>query len=68
MNGERTIYLKLADTENNFPIIGLDNEAFSVRFNHQLSINLSDKRIKSLKLKNNGFWNKVQRRFLKQII
>lgn len=64
VSSERTLYLKVEETENNFPIIGFDNEAFSVRFNHQLRINLSNKRIKTVKLKNNGFWNKVQRRFL----
>ncbi len=64
MSSERTLSLKIEQTENNFPIIGLDNEAFSIRSNHQIKIILSDKRIKTVKLKNNAFWNKVQRRFL----
>lgn len=64
MSGERTLLLKVKPSEHNYPIIGLDNEAFSIRFNQQLNINLSDLRIKTVKLKDNAFWNKVQRSFL----
>lgn len=64
MSAERTLQLKVKESEHNYPIIGLDNEAFSVRFNHELQVNLSESRIKTVKLKDNGFWNKVQRSFL----
>lgn len=64
LSNERTLILNIKENDNNYPIIGLDNEAFSIRSNKQIKISLSEKRIKTVKLKNNSFWHKVQRSFL----
>lgn len=64
LNGERQLNLRIAQGKNDYPIIGMDNEALSIRNSEQISIRLSDKRIKTVKLKNNSFWHKVKRSFL----
>ncbi len=64
LSNERTLVLNIKENENNYPIIGLDNEAFSIRSNKEIKITLPEKRIKTVKLKNNSFWHKVQRSFL----
>jgi NAD+ kinase len=47
-----------------YPIIGMDNEALSIRYVSKIDIQLSEKRIKTVKLKDNSFWEKVKRTFL----
>lgn len=64
LSGERTLTLKVTQDGNDYPIIGLDNEALSIQHIEQLVIKLSDKRIKTVKLKDNSFWEKVKRTFL----
>ncbi|WP_078555497.1 NAD kinase [Bacillus alkalicellulosilyticus] len=64
LSGERTLSLQVVQDGNDHPIIGLDNEALSIRHSKELKIKLSGKHIKVLKLKNNSFWHKVQRKFL----
>lgn len=61
---DRELILKIKESDNNYPIIGLDNEAYSIRSNKEIRISLPTKRIKTVKLKNNSFWHKVQRSFL----
>ena len=60
----RTLSLQVRDIENDYPIIGTDNEAMSVRSIDRLEIKLSGRYIKTVKLRNNSFWEKVQRTFL----
>lgn len=64
LSGERSLQLKVHDDENSFPIIAADNEALPVRKVDVIDIRLSDKMVKTVKLKNNSFWEKVQRMFL----
>jgi NAD+ kinase len=42
----------------------MDNEALSIRHVDIIQIKISDKKIKTLKLKDNSFWEKVKRTFL----
>ncbi|WVE39967.1 NAD(+) kinase, partial [Priestia megaterium] len=49
---------------NHNPIIGIDNEALNARQVDQIQIRLSDRQIKTVKLKDNSFWQRVKRTFL----
>lgn len=60
----RTLYFRPDGRDIIYPIIGLDNEAMSVQQIDFISIKMSDKRIKTLKIKENSFWHKVQKNFL----
>ncbi|GAE25837.1 NAD kinase [Halalkalibacter wakoensis JCM 9140] len=62
---DRTLTLKVVQDGNDHPIIGVDNEALSIRHAKQLKLQLAEQSIKVLKLKNNSFWEKVQRNFIK---
>ncbi len=64
LSDERALEIRMVDDGNDFPVIGMDNEALSVRHGGTIRINLSDKRIKTVKLKDNSFWHKVKRSFL----
>ncbi|MBO9131198.1 NAD kinase [Bacillus sp. 165] len=64
LSGNRTLTLKMVSDGNDYPVMGMDNEALSVKHVEKVVIKLSDKKIKTLKLKNNSFWEKVQRSFL----
>lgn len=65
IGGNRTLTLKIISAEGNeHPTMGLDNEALSIRHVDKIQIKLSDKKIKTLKLKDNSFWEKVKRTFL----
>ncbi|SHF79312.1 NAD kinase [Ornithinibacillus halophilus] len=61
---ERTLQLEVVQDGNDYPIVGLDNEAYSIQNIKDLTIRLSDKVIKTVKLKNNSYWNRVKRTFL----
>ncbi|MCZ6924525.1 MAG: NAD kinase, partial [Rickettsia endosymbiont of Ixodes persulcatus] len=64
LNHERTLTLTLKPDGNDYPVIGMDNEALSIKQVEKAVVRLSDKQIKTVKLKNNSFWEKVQRTFL----
>jgi len=64
LSKERTLTLKVAQEGNVFPTMGMDNEAMSIQHVKEVKVKLSDKVIKTLKLKNNSFWEKVKRTFL----
>ncbi|WP_044894497.1 NAD kinase [Bacillus alveayuensis] len=64
LSGKRKLTLKISPEGNHYPIIGMDNEALSIRHIEKLDISLSDKVIKTVKLKDNSFWQKVKRTFL----
>ncbi|OCA81847.1 NAD kinase [Pradoshia sp. D12] len=61
---DRTLSLQVLDNENDYPIIGMDNEAMSIHLTERLDIKLSGRYIKTVKLRNNSFWEKVHRTFL----
>jgi NAD+ kinase len=64
LSNERNLRLDIVQDGNDYPIIGMDNEAMSVRNSKQVNITISDKKIKTVKLKDNSFWHKVKRSFL----
>ena len=64
LSGTRKLTLRDVQDGNDFPTIGMDNEALSIRNVKQIDIQLSEKRIKTVKLKDNSFWEKVKRTFL----
>ncbi|MEH7387424.1 NAD kinase [Bacillus sp. JJ1521] len=64
LSGTRKLTLRDVQDGNDFPTIGADNEALSIRNVKQIDIRLSEKRIKTVKLKDNSFWEKVKRTFL----
>jgi len=64
LSGTRKLTLRDVEDGNDFPTIGLDNEALSIRNINQIEVKLSEKRIKTVKLKDNSFWEKVKRTFL----
>jgi NAD+ kinase len=64
LSNARKLKLEVVQDGNDYPIIGIDNEAMSTRNSKELQIQLSEKRIKTVKLKDNSFWHKVKRSFL----
>ena len=62
--GDRKLTLKVVQDGNDYPIMGMDNEALSIQHVEKIEVQLSDKQIKTLKLKDNSFWEKVKRNFL----
>lgn len=64
LSSDRKLTLKIGDTRNANPIIGMDNEALSTSQIKQIDIKLSNRVIKTVKLKDNSFWEKVKRTFL----
>ncbi|WP_017756120.1 NAD kinase [Calidifontibacillus oryziterrae] len=66
LSGERELTLKVVQDGNDHPIIGMDNEALSIQHIKKISIKLGDKRIKTVKLKDNSYWEKVHRKFIQQ--
>ncbi|RXI98557.1 NAD kinase [Anaerobacillus alkaliphilus] len=64
LSGESTLTLKVVQDGNDYPIIGADNEALSIRHCHDIKIQLAEKQIKMLKLKDNSFFQRVQKTFL----
>lgn len=64
LDKSRTVTFKLEDVQNEYPIMGLDNEALSIQHTEQVSVTLSDLAIKTVKIKESSFWNKVKRNFL----
>ncbi|QGQ47526.1 NAD kinase [Metabacillus sediminilitoris] len=64
LSDKRKLLLKIVQDGNDYPIIGMDNEALSIRNVKQLEYTLSDQPIKTVKLKDNSYWEKVKRTFL----
>ncbi|ARI76794.1 NAD kinase [Halobacillus mangrovi] len=64
LSGERTLKLQVTQDGNDYPVIGMDNEAYSIRNIKEVSVKLSDNVIKTVKLKNNTYWDRVKRTFL----
>ncbi len=64
LSDSRKLTLHIVQDGNEYPVIGLDNEALSVQNTKNIEVEMSGKIIKTVKLKNNSFWHKVQRTFL----
>ncbi|MFC4556706.1 NAD kinase [Virgibacillus kekensis] len=64
LNKDRKLTLQVVQDGNDYPIIGLDNEAYSIRNVQNMTVTLSDKVVKTVKLKNNSYWDRVKRTFL----
>ena len=64
LGSERVLSLQLSKTGDDYPIIGMDNEAMSIQHIERLDFRLSGRHIKTVKLRDNSFWEKVQRTFL----
>lgn len=64
MSGTRKLQLKVHQDGNDFPSMAADNEALGIRQVENVEIRLSEKTIKTVKLKDNSFWEKVQRIYL----
>ncbi|MCM3587888.1 NAD kinase [Mesobacillus maritimus] len=62
--GGRKLTLKVVQDGNDYPIMGIDNEALSIQHVEKIEVQLSNKQVKTLKLKDNSFWEKVRRTFL----
>lgn len=61
LSGERNLKLYIHQDGNDFPLMAADNEALGIRQVENINIVLSEKTIKTVKLKDNSFWEKVQR-------
>lgn len=64
LNKERPLTLLIDKNVDYYPIMSLDNDALSVRNTEKVELAISDKMIRTLKLKDNTFWHKAQRNFL----
>jgi NAD+ kinase len=64
LSDKRKLTLKIAQNGNDYPVIGMDNEALSIRNVKQLEFSLSETAVKTVKLKDNSYWEKVKRTFL----
>ncbi len=64
LGGDRELTIKIVQDGNDHPTMGMDNEALSIQKVEEIKVKLSDKIIKTVKLKDNSFWEKVQRAFL----
>lgn len=64
LSGKRKLRLRVHQDGNDFPLMAADNEAQGIRKVENIDIQLSSKSIKTVRLKNNSFWEKVQRIFL----
>lgn len=64
MSNTRKLSLRVHQDGNDFPSMAADNEALGIRKVENIEIRLSEKSVKTVKLKNNSFWEKVQRIYL----
>ena len=64
LSGDKTLTVHLEQNGPSYPIIGMDNEALSIDHVEKIKVRLSGKVIKTVKLKDNSFWEKVKRTFL----
>lgn len=60
----RKLTLSVIQDGNNYPVLGMDNEAHPILQVKNITVTLSDKVIKTVKLKNNSYWDRVKRTFL----
>lgn len=64
LSQDRKLTLKVQQAGNDHPTMGMDNEALSIKHVEKIEVTLSEKQIKTVKLRDNSFWEKVKRTFL----
>ncbi|MCA1056900.1 NAD kinase [Rossellomorea aquimaris] len=64
LSDKRRLELRIVQDGNDYPAMGMDNEALSIQHVEKVEARLSEKVIKTVKLKDNSFWEKVKRSFL----
>jgi NAD+ kinase len=64
LSSGRSLTLRVIQDGNDHPTMGMDNEALSIQHVEKIEAKLSGKQIKTVKLKDNSFWEKVKRSFL----
>jgi len=64
LNQDRRLQLEVVQDGNDYPIISLDNEAWPVQRIRHVDIEMDDTVIKTVRMSNNTFWNRIQRTFL----
>jgi len=64
LSKDRVLTLKVVKEGNEHPTMAMDNEALSIRHVEKIQIKLSEKKIKTVKLKDNSFWGRVKWNFL----
>ncbi|MEG9297148.1 NAD kinase [Mangrovibacillus sp. Mu-81] len=64
LSDKRRLELKIVQDGNDYPAMGMDNEALSIQHVEKVEARLSDNMIKTVKLKDNSYWEKVKRSFL----
>lgn len=64
LDKKRKLSLDIQQMGNDHPIISLDNEAFPIRRIYNIKVEMDDKVVKTVKLKNNSYWDRVRRTFL----
>ena len=64
LSQDRTLTLKIVKEGNEHPTMSMDNEAISIHNLEKIEIKLSDKKINTLKFKDNSFWEKAKRLFI----
>jgi NAD+ kinase len=64
LSQDRVLTLKIVKEGNEYPTMAMDNEAITIHNLEKIEIKLSDKKISTLKLKDNSFWEKVKRVFV----
>ena len=64
LSGNRSLRLELHEDWNDYPTMSTDNEALSIQHVNTIDIRLSERVVKTVKLKDNSYWEKVKRSFL----
>ncbi|WP_227396622.1 NAD kinase [Jeotgalibacillus aurantiacus] len=64
LSGHRKLRLSVTQDGNDYPVMGLDNEALGISHVQHVDLALSENIVKTVKLKDNSFWEKVKRTFL----
>ncbi len=64
LSDQRVLTLIVVKEGNEHPTMGMDNEALSIGHVEKIQVKLSGKKIKTIKLIDNSFWEKVKRNFL----
>jgi NAD+ kinase len=64
LSEQNSLTLRLGSYQNLNPIVGVDNEALNIQQLEKIEVKLHHQKIKTVKLKDNSFWRRVQRTFL----
>jgi NAD+ kinase len=64
LDKNRKLTLKEIEDGNDHPVISFDNEAFPIRKIDKIEVTMDDTIVKTVRLKNNSYWDRVKRMFL----